>query len=77
MPSIAVTFSSVDSPDILRLGTFLPLGDLELYRLPFIQVAVTGSLDGAIVYEHIPLTIGAGYKPISFFPTEPFDSSSH
>jgi hypothetical protein len=39
--------------NISRLRTFLPLHDLELHLIAFLQALVADGIDSAVVYEHI------------------------
>src|SRR6266700_435759 len=45
--------ASADDPDVLRLGSLLALGDVELHLLPFLKAAVAATGDRAEVHEHV------------------------
>lgn len=66
--------SASDSDDVLCLGTFLALGDSELYALTFGQGLEAGAGDGAEVCKHI----GAGLlldETKAFGFVEPLDGT--
>src|SRR6266542_7029917 len=56
-PGEAVAVASAGDPDVLRLGSLLALGDVELDLLPFLQAAVAAAGDRAEVHEHVRATL--------------------
>src|SRR5919201_6450037 len=44
---------SADDPDVLRLGSLLALGDVELDLLPLLQAAVAATGDRADMHENV------------------------
>jgi hypothetical protein len=60
--------------DVRRLRSFCAFGDLELYRVAFLQALVSLGCDRAVVNENIG-PIGAADETISFGVIEPLDGS--
>jgi hypothetical protein len=60
--------------DLVGLGSFLSLDDLELYRVAFLQGLESFTLDGRVMNEDISSAVLAN-KTISFTVVEPLDLS--
>src|SRR5947209_391001 len=56
--------------DILSLWTLLPLGDLKLDDLTFLEVAKTLPRNPGVVHEDV-LPFLRSYEPVPFLPVEP------
>jgi hypothetical protein len=60
--------------DVRRLRSFLTLGDLELYRVAFLQALVSLRGDRAVMNKNVG-PIGAADEAVSFGVIEPLDGS--
>lgn len=58
--------------DLVSLRTLLPLNDVEVYFVAFLETFVSVDLDGAVVYENVR-TIIASDKAVTFRIIEPLD----
>src|SRR5439155_10251551 len=70
-PSGAVAaIGLADDLNVLRLGSLLALGDVELDLLPFVEAAVAATGDRAEVHEHIWATFNLD-KAVALVAVEP------
>jgi hypothetical protein len=61
--------------DVSGLRAFLPLYDLKLHLIAFLQALVAVGIDGAVVYEHIGTVVPPNEsEPLGI--VEPLDRSS-
>src|SRR6266702_7308792 len=66
--------ASAGDPDVFRLGSLLPLGDVELDLLPFLQAAVAAAGDRAEVHEHVRAALDRD-EAVAFVAVEPLHSA--
>lgn len=67
--------SGLEGADLLGLGAFGALADLELNRLVLLEGAETAALDLGVVAEKISGSISRGDRTEALLAVEPFHSS--